>query len=486
MRIYQLFLALILGFIVISCQPEDKRQLKMSPLFSDHMVLQQNQDIAFWGEYSPMKKITLSGSWGDEATTESDANGQWKMTLTSPAAGGPYSINVISADSTIMIDDVLFGEVWLASGQSNMEMPLKGWPPNDPIANSSEEISNANYPNIRMFTVARNLSGAPLDTIRGQWVASSPETAGDFSASAYFFARRLQDELKVPIGIIHSSWGGTPAEAWTSSVVLRELGDFNTELDAIEKSNSLEKETDTVNGPDQLELHSNMPSVLFNAMINPLLPYTIKGAIWYQGESNVGRDEQYKRVFPAMINDWRNRWADDFPFYFVQIAPYIYNKNPDLQISQKLRDAQRHALKTAKTGMVVTLDIGNPTNIHPANKQDVGYRLAGLALANDYGKAIVASGPLFKGFTKAKHKLVVAFDFVGSGLLCNEKKLKGFEIAGADKVFESAKAKIKNGMVEVSSRSIKNPEYVRYAWKDDSQATLFNLEGLPASSFSSE
>ena len=199
MRIYQLFLALILGFIVISCQPEDKRQLKMSPLFSDHMVLQQNQDIAFWGEYSPMKKITLSGSWGDEATTESDANGQWKMTLTSPAAGGPYSINVISADSTIMIDDVLFGEVWLASGQSNMEMPLKGWPPNDPIANSSEEISNANYPNIRMFTVARNLSGAPLDTIRGQWVASSPETAGDFSASAYFLPEGCKMNSRFPL-----------------------------------------------------------------------------------------------------------------------------------------------------------------------------------------------------------------------------------------------------------------------------------------------
>lgn len=662
MKINQLFLAFIIGLISVSCQPEDKRKLKLSPLFSDHMVLQQKQDIAFWGEYSPMKKITVNGSWGDEASIESDENGDWKMTLKSPAAGGPYSIKVISADSTIVIDDILFGEVWLASGQSNMEMPLKGWPPNDPINNSSEEISNATHPNIRMFTVTRNLAVKSLNSIQGQWLVASPETAKDFSASAYFFAKRLQEELNVPIGIIHSSWGGTPAEAWTSASALRNLGDFNQQLDAMERPESLEEtknwfdqwpskkfpvteaewravnfndldaidpefddsnwetkpipgridqlndgyldgviwlrkefeiqdiaseyileigavddmdatyingekvgglagsgyydtnremkipgsllkkgkntiairvidtggpgsvdgpvqlinedgnsislegewrsmikaeiysglfyeydfDTDLVNKPNFVELNSHLPSVLFNAMINPLLPYTIKGAIWYQGEANVSRDKQYKKLFPAMIKDWRNRWVDDFPFYFVQIAPFIYEPNPELQISQKLREAQRYALKTPNTGMVVTLDIGNPTNIHPANKQDVGYRLAGLALANDYGKDIVASGPLFKGLKKVKNTLLVDFEDVGSGLICHEKVLKGFEIAGADKVFVPAKAEIKNEIVEVSNNTVKDPEYVRYAWRDDSVATLFNIEGLPASSFSSE
>ena len=634
----------------------------MSSLFSDHMVLQQNEEIPFWGEYSPSKKITIKGSWGDEATADTDARGHWKMTLKSPSAGGPYSIQVISEDHTIVIEDVLFGEVWLASGQSNMEMPLKGWPPTDTINYSKEEISRATHPDIRMFTVARNMSVKPLDSIKGRWIASSPKTAGDFSASAYFFARRLYNELKVPIGIIHSSWGGTPAEAWTSSASLRPLDDFNEQLDMLENpaafqeitkwfdqfpskefpqtedqwqaiefndldvinpdfddsnwasrsipgridqindgfmdgviwlrkafdiedvssdytlkigavddmdatfingkkvgglagagyhnttremkipgsllekgknmiairvidtggggsvsgpvvlSNdegvtiSLEGEwtsmikaeiyngkfyvydftTELANKPKVMPLNSRIPSVLFNAMINPLLPYTIKGAIWYQGEGNVGRDEQYKRLFPTMINDWRNRWADDFPFYFVQIAPYIYTPYPELQVSQKLREAQRYALQTPKTGMVVTLDIGNPTNIHPANKQDVGHRLAGLALANDYGKDIVASGPLYKGFKKDKNKLLVAFDYAGSGLMCHEKVLKGFEIAGVDKVFVPAKASIKKDVVQVSSTAVKNPEYVRYAWKDDSLATLFNLEGLPASSFSSE
>ena len=245
-------------------------------------------------------------------------------------------------------------------------------------------------------------------------------------------------------------------------------------------------QTSIVNRPNFLQLSPNLPSVLFNAMIHPLVPFTIKGAIWYQGESNVGRDEQYKRLFPAMIKDWRKQWEEEFPFYFVQIAPFIYNPDPALQISQKLRDAQRLTLKTPKTGMVVTLDIGNPVNIHPANKKDVGYRLAGLALANDYGKKIVASGPLFKDIKKAEGKLLVEFDFVASGLMCPDKVLTGFEIAGADKVYVKAQARIKDNMVEVSHPKISVPEHVRYAWRDDSPATLFNVEGLPASSFSSE
>lgn len=654
--------ALLFSVLITSCETAEKKQLELSKLFSDHMVLQQNQEVAVWGGYTPGQIINLKGSWGEEVSVTSDGSGLWETKLLSPAAGGPHQLKVITADSTIVIDDILFGEVWLASGQSNMQMSLKGWPPNDPILNSAEEIAGANYPEIRMFTVARNMTVKPVDHIEGQWKAASPETAGDFSASAYFFARRLHQELNVPIGIVHSSWGGTAAEAWTSSKTLRELGDFDQELDAIEKPGVfdqvdqwfaqwpskefptteeewqnvdfsdaevpepvfddsdwiavelpgridlineqtfdgvvwLRKEFDLseqpasdytmsigaiddmdatyINGqkigglagqgywnvprtmkvpqsllkkgkniiairvidtggggsvggpielsnaqgvislegtwrstqiaeiymnkfyvydpakgntgrPEIMQMNPNIPSVLYNAMMHPLVPYTIKGVIWYQGESNVGRDEQYKRLFPAMIGDWRQKWEYEFPFYFVQIAPYLYNPDPDRQVSQKLREAQRHSLKTANTGMVVTLDIGNPSNIHPANKRDVGSRLAGLALANDYGKDLVASGPLYKGFKTENSKLSVEFDFVGSGLFCPEKELTGFEIAGKDQVYVPARAKIKDNVVVLSHPNVKMPEYVRYAWRDDSHATLFNIEGLPASSFSSE
>jgi sialate O-acetylesterase len=238
--------------------------------------------------------------------------------------------------------------------------------------------------------------------------------------------------------------------------------------------------------PDIFQFHPNLPTVLFNGMINPLVPYTIKGAIWYQGESNVGRDEQYKRLFPTMIKDWRDKWSYDFPFYFVQIAPFIYNPNPSEQVSQKLRDAQRYALNTPKTGMVVTLDIGDPTNIHPANKQDVGKRLARLALANDYGKEVVSSGPLYKQIEKSGSKLTIEFDHIGSGLVASVNGLSGFEIAGSDKIYFPAVAKIIENKIEVTSPSVTSPKYVRYAWRDASTASLFNVEGLPASSFTSD
>ena len=648
-----------------SCEPIPKNILKISGLFSDHMVLQQQQEVNFWGEYTAGQELTISGSWGTKSSTRADANGVWKTKMTTPEAGGPYILKIVTSDSTIVIKDVLIGEVWLASGQSNMEMPVKGWPPNDVIRNSTTEIEQANYPTIRMLTVKKNLSGNPLSFINGQWITTSPETVGDFSATAYFFARKLQQELKVPIGIIHSSWGGTAAEAWTSKGFLEKLGDFdetintfnnpefknsteNTEnwfkqlssqdipvteeewqkiafsdlaatepnfddsnwtsmelpgtydqLDSGEFDGAiwLRKEFDIkdasadyilkimaiddmdatyINGqkvgglagdgyhdvareipipkpllvegrntiairaidiggggsvtgpmtisnnkgaiisiegswktrlvaeifnekfyaynlkdsiserPSIFEFHPNLPTVLFNAMINPLVPYTIKGAIWYQGESNVGRDEQYKRLFPTMITDWRDKWGYDFPFYFVQIAPFKYNPNPDEQVSQKLRDAQRYSLRTPKTGMVVTLDIGNPTNIHPANKQDVGKRLAFLTLANDYMKDIVSSGPLYKRIEKSSSKLIIEFDHIGGGLVAAETGLSGFEIAGLDKTYVPAIAKIIGNKVVVSSPLVASPKNVRYAWRDTSSASLFNLEGLPASSFTSE
>ena len=238
--------------------------------------------------------------------------------------------------------------------------------------------------------------------------------------------------------------------------------------------------------PQIMVMGPNLPSVLYNAMVNPLVPYSIKGAIWYQGEANVGRAEQYSGLFPKMINDWRNQWKDDFPFYFVQIAPYNYGTPSNKEGSMDLRDAQRKSLKTENTGMVVTMDIGDFMNIHPANKQDVGNRLAGLALSNDYNKELVASGPLYKKHTISGNKLILEFDHIGSGLTAVDSKLEGFEIAGTDKKYVSATAKIINNTIELSAATIQNPAYSRYAWSDNGIACLFNKEGLPASSFTTE
>ncbi|NNC70071.1 MAG: glycosyl hydrolase family 2, partial [Flavobacteriaceae bacterium] len=245
-------------------------------------------------------------------------------------------------------------------------------------------------------------------------------------------------------------------------------------------------DTDLSQRPDILQMGPNVPTVLYNAMIHPLVPYSIKGAIWYQGESNVGRAEQYARLFPKMINDWRIHWEEDFPFYYVQIAPFNYGISPDSENSAALRDAQRKSLATKNTGMVVTSDIGNFTNIHPGNKQDVGSRLAGLALANDYGYDLVASGPLYKSHTNAGSKILITFDHTGSGLMARDSKLNGFEIAGADKKFVPATAKIIDNTIELSSTAVANPVDARYAWSDQGASSLFNKEGLPASSFTTE
>ena len=638
--------------------------ISVSSLFSDHIVLQQKENVAIWGRAAVGEQVKVSGSWGDETTTVSDANGNWKLKLKTPSAGGPYQLNIISTKKNIQINDVLIGEVWLASGQSNMEMPLKGWPPRDLIANSAQEIANAKYPNIRVFDVPNVYSLNEEKSVKGDWQVCTPETAAtyNFSASAYFFARRLHQELNIPIGIINSTWGGTPAESWTSKGQLKNLGDFDEVIAAIEdpererqtqkwysrwetinvpsdakdwetidlndlylaepnfddtnwetiklpgnidapngqdlngafwvrktiKINDISSDYTFVSGPVDdtdavffngkkiggmvnsynknrnytisksllqngnntiairiidtggpgsingemkltngkqtisiegdwkyifiAELYQNKiyvydigkmkklkrpnillanawtPSALYNAMIHPLVPYNIKGAIWYQGESNVGRAEQYRRLFPAMIKDWRQQWKDDFPFYFVQIAPFNYQNslNPMLDKSQKLRDAQRHTLSLEKTGMVVTLDIGDNENIHPANKQDVGKRLAGLALANDYGKNIIASGPLYKRQVIKRKKIFLEFDFVGSGLMSKDVQLVGFEIAGADKKFVAAEAKISGDKIKVCAKEISKPKYVRYGWRDQSEASLFNKEGLPASSFTTE
>ena len=646
-----------------SAQAVEKKGLRLNRLFSDHMVLQQKEKVTFWGECAPEQQLTVSASWGAEASTNADASGHWKLNLSTPKAGGPFVIHVSSGPQKITLNDVLVGEVWLASGQSNMDLPVKGWLPEDTVRNSKQAIAQANFPQIRLLKVPFNIAIVPMDSLGGgKWTSASPQTVGDFSATAYFYALKLYQELHVPIGIIQSSIGGTPAEAWTSKESLVKLDDFNSTIEglgalqttinnwlmkwpfqAVPRSDddwrnlhvgdesaatpwfddskwdsmklpgrfdrlksgefdgvlwlrrkvdiqdmsvdyvlkigsvddmdesfvnghsvggimnsgssttprelvvskeflrkgentiairaidtggpgfingpitlsnskgdviSLEGEwksrlvaenlggkfytyglkTDVSERPNTAQLNSNSPTVLFNAMINPLVPYTVKGAIWYQGESNVGRAEQYKRLFPLMITDWRRKWGYEFPFYYVQIAPNLYKAPDQKDQSQKLRDAQRYALKLPKTGMAVTLDIGKLTSAHPAYKQEVGDRLARFALANEYGKKQVCFGPLYKRAIPAGKQMIVEFEIasVGSGLQMPTTELTGFEVSGTDKVFVSAKAKIEGNNVVVESPSVASPVYVRYAWSDGFAATLFNREGLPASTFTSE
>ena len=667
--------------LFFSCESPHKQPLKLNPLFSNQMVLQQEKNVAIWGEYAPNSSVTIKGSWGEISTGVSDNNGSWKVLIPTPKAGGPFELEITTKTTTKKITDVMIGEVWLASGQSNMEMNFDYCC--NTTDNSEIELSLANYPEIRMLNITNQISSLPTSNFQGNWEKAIGKNITNFSAVGYFFAKKLHKKLNIPVGIIHSSWGGTDIEAWTSRETLNTIdflkedmnsydtlvnksskskewfsqfesiklpsdvwylfledpigkpdkwkkldfkddkyisssyqdytkweklilpGSFDNVFETndfdgailFEKSFSLKEvkgnytlnlgpiidmEFTYINGEkigsslgkkslanksykipknllktgqnsiiikvinqynegkvgeislnnslgDNMSLNGiwnykviaevynqfnekeqtwpyysfylyedpsinfskrpqvqsytqNSKSALFNGMIHPIIPYNIKGSIWYQGENNVSRFKEYETLFPAMIKDWRKKWGSDFPFYFVQIAPFEnYNG-----LSPSLRNIQRKTLKVEKTGMVVTLDIGEIDDIHPSNKHDVGYRLAGLALSNDYGKPMVASGPLYENFEVSGNKLIVTFDFVGSGLTSYDKELAAFEIAGADKKYVKAKAYIENNKIYIYSSKIQNPKYARYAWKDTSVASLFNKEGLPASTFTTE
>lgn len=654
--------------------------LKPASVFSDHMVLQQLSDVPLWGKGRPGALVKIDTDWGQYATANVDTDGNWMTTLKTPIYGGPYSVRVKSISEQIEFKDVLIGEVWLTSGQSNME-----WPMNARILNQEEEIQNANIPNIRMFSVPRNLNGTNINT--ATWKVTTPENVIDFSAVGYFFAREVYENIQVPIGILNSSWGGTFVEAWTSierlasieasaakaneiieqgglSEIQKNRALLNEEIvqtnEAFLKAKSFsvpesisdwqnlqldDQQYATVSYDDQdwdkieitgldqdlltfeylfpkesfaedgviwfrkkfdvknpeesyrliaeggiddfdytylngkrigvglscctdrryeipkgllkkkgnvlairvldtggegafrgplyleskndrlqfdeglwkfkhlafhldtsIQRHNlssldliqkdsmlktrvkkgfliqnpNMYSILYNFMIKPIMPYKVKGFLWYQGESNVGNHEEYQSLFSGMIQDWREKWNAILPFYFVQIAPFQYTVEDR---SQALRDAQRKTLALEKTGMAITLDIGEEKDIHPANKQDVGKRLARLALANDYGKSdILASGPLYAYQKIYDSYIDVYFDYVGSGLM-KKDTLDGFEIAGEDQVFYPAFARIIKDRVRVLSKQVSNPKHVRYGWKNYFEASLFNKAGLPASSF---
>ena len=452
-------------------------QIELGPLFSDDMILQRNSQVPIWGSAKGNEKVSITSSWNNnEVITKADNNGNWTVDISTPDAGGPYEIKISSKKNILNLTNVLIGEVWVASGQSNMQMALYGGG-REPVLRSIDMIAQAKNPNIRLFTVKHNSSISPIKELKGKWLVSSPANVSAFSAVCYSFADYLNTVLDIPIGIINTSWGGTPAEAWTDKKTL----DSNFEKSQIRN-----------NHKDKVVQHN--PSGLFNAMINPLIPFKIRGAIWYQGEGNVSRANNYTKLMNKMIEGWRSNWGQgSFPFYFVQLAPFSYN-GINNTASAYLREAQLHTmLQTENTGMAVTLDIGSEKTIHPPEKILVGKRLAYWALVKDYNLGGISfSGPIYKSLNINGDKVIVNFDYAQNGITSYNKAIVGFEIAGEDKIFYPANAKVIRGYgsnrskLEVSSDSVKKPVAVRYGWKNYLKGNLYNTQGLPASSFRSD
>ncbi|WP_369753428.1 sialate O-acetylesterase [Flavobacterium sp. WC2409] len=433
-------------------------------LFSDNMVLQRNTEVAIWGWANPQEEVVISPSWNNEVYKVKASNqAKWEIKIPTPKEGGPYTIS-IKGYNEIVLKNILIGEVWICSGQSNMEMSA-AWG----IENGDEAVKKAMNPNIRFFSIPKLTATTPQNNVSGNWTECTPETMKNFSATGYFFAKRLQEDLKnVPIGLISSNWGGTPAEIWTPEEVIQK--------DAVLLESAKTRKEETY-GPNQ-------PGRAFNAMIYPLAGFKIAGVIWYQGESNVG-SSVYDKTFSALITSWRKLWNYEFPFYYVQIAPYQYGE--DHFGGVEIRNAQRKVLQEVpNVGMVLTTDISTVEDIHPKDKKSVGTRLANLALVKTYKtNTDLVNGPLYKDIKIEKNKVIVAFDYA-EGLHFTNKKSNQFEIAGADNVFYTAEASIKNNTVILKSNKVPHPVKVRFAWTNIAQSNLFNKANLPASSFLSE
>ncbi len=641
--------------LIISClllAVNTKAIVKMPAVFSDNMVLQQKSNVPFWGTASPGKALKITTSWdGKVYETKVGTNGNWELKVPTPTYGGPFSIE-INDGTSLVLHNVMIGEVWICSGQSNMEMPLAGW---GKVLNYEKEVATANYPDIRLLQVNKNTSTKPLSEMSvamGGWVSCSPQTVTEFSSVGYFFGKNLYDKLKIPIGLINTSWGGTIAEAWTSGSTLKMMPDFNTAVLKMEESNEkvvdsklkFEQELSewrsqvdkadrgyvngkpawvdtnfddagwktmdipsfwedkgltafdgvvwlrkTVNIPaswqnkelklaldmidddditffngvevgrttgynldrtytipaklvksgkavitvrifdsggaggiygtaaklslyldsntsialagnwlyktgfDMDEIPAqpsdpnspNRPTVLYNAMIQPIVPFTVRGAIWYQGESNDSRAYQYRELFPLMIKDWRKQWNLSFPFYFVQLANYEKSlADPSESNWAELREAQLQTLHLENTGMAVTIDIGDAKDIHPKNKQEVGHRLALIAEAKTYNQKTEYSGPVFETYVIEGNSIRIKFSHTEEGLKTPDATtLKGFAIAGPDHKFQWAEAKIDGNEIVVSCKDVSDPIAVRYAWSKNPVCNLYNGAGLPASPF---
>jgi sialate O-acetylesterase len=476
-------------------------EIRLPQMLSDHAVLQRESPIHIWGWAQPGETVTAHFHAQTVSTTTTGL-GEWSLWLMPEHAGGPYVLT-IDGSSKLTVNDLLVGDVWFASGQSNMEMPLKGFPGSAVIKNAQDEIAHANLPQVRLLHVANKSSDIPLDDITGTWTQCTPETEAEFSAVAYFFGREIQQREDVPVGLIDATWGGTPVDSWISLTTLgsdpslmpvfASRARFAQEQVRLNEIIANEKQQDATalaaqQAPPKHSWHPNeiswSPAGLYNGMIAPETAYTIKGVIWYQGEtdSSQERSPMYSRLFPALIADWRQQWQQgNFPFLFVQISSF----DSPAETWGAVRDAQRRTLSVVGTGMAVSLDVGDPTNVHPSDKQTVAARLALAARAKAYGEKIEFSGPLYRQVTGEGSALRVWFDYA-AGLKSNEPNPESFEIAGQDGHFFPASAKIEGETVVVSSPDVIAPHFVRYGWANVTHANLYNGAGLPASTFTSK
>ena len=446
-------------FVIVCFSLGALANVSLPAIFADHMVLQQNQEVVLWGWAKPNEEVSVIASWdNNELKTVSDNQANWSLKLKTPAAGGPYQIK-IRGYNEILLDDVLIGEVWLCSGQSSME-----WTPRAGIEGGEEEIKNANFLEIRLFTVEIRSATYPQHDLGGRWLICSPETMIDFSAIGYFFGKKIHQKLQVPVGMINASWGGTPAEVWMPA-------------DSVNQNPVL---TAAAQELEEQKWCPVKPGRAYNAMIAPLIPFRIAGVLWYQGETNTGNPLTYNELFSTLIQTWRSLWGYEFPFYYFQIAPYKYGTP---KVGAIVRDAQRRTLTVPNTGMVVISDIGNIEELHPRNKKDAGNRLANLVLNKTYGKlGIAIYGPLYKESKIEKNKIRIYFNYA-DGLYSRGGKLTDFEIASEDRKFYPADAEIQGSTVVVSSPKVRSPVAVRFAWDNVATPNLFNSAGLPTSCF---
>ncbi len=482
--------------------PASRGDVKLNPLFSEGMVLQQGMRVPVWGTAANGEKVTVRFR-GQEVSALPE-KGKWMVHLEKLEPGGPFEMTV-EGKNKIPFKNVLVGDLWICSGQSNMEMNVRN------SADFEKNIAQSKNPRIRLFTVAKNPSIAPQEQLGGTWAECNPDTVGNFSAVAYFFGRDLERAQQIPIGLIHTSWGGTPAESWTSREALlaepslkymventdRSVAAYPEQIDKyiqdLQKyrakvADALAKHHDVPTPPALNNLGKNAwgADSLYNGMIHPLLPYAITGAIWYQGESNAGRAFEYRTLLAAMIKDWRNAWGQgDFPFLIVQLAPFQRIKpEPGESDWAELREAQLlMTKKLPKVGIAVITDVGNETDIHPVWKEPVGARLALAARALAHDEKIVYSGPVYREMKIEGDRAILSFDHLGGGLVAKDGPLVGFTIAGEDHFFVKADAEIQGDQVIVRSSRVKSPVAVRYGWAAFPVVNLTNKEGLPATPF---
>jgi sialate O-acetylesterase len=487
------------GLVLVCATLAARAEVKLPGLFSDNLVLQQGARLSVWGWADEDEKVTVT--FRGKTVSATARNGKWMLRLPAQKAGGPDTLTV-EGRNKVELKNVLVGEVWICSGQSNMEWPLSR------SFESEKDIANSANPKLRLFTVPKLKANQPVDDVKARWQECGPDTVGSLSAVAYYFGRDLQKARGVPVGLIHTSWGGSPAEVWMREGVLaanpgykRDLLDpFPEQL----KSNQAElakwdKEAEDLKKEGKQPTRGRpwplwKPAELYNGMIAPLIPYALKGAIWYQGESNADRAWQYRTLFPDMIRNWRRDWGrGDFTFLAVQLAPWDRNKKRSIEDITaapgdsswaELREAQLRATKMLPgVGMAVITDVGDKDDIHPTKKEPVGERLALLARGLAYGEKIEYSGPVYRARAVKGNKIILSFDHLGGGLETRGGRLRGFAIAGADAKFVWANAEIDNGKVVVSSPQEDKPVAVRYGWADYPVVNLFNREGLPATPF---